>query len=92
LHSASETQNPFEEHLTDVLSGTHEDEGFGEIGAWKKIKLKIFGKVYMGNKKRSGWNNSLSFYAFRCLLHGVQFSYPTGYYEKLICPECVSNM
>ena len=57
----------------------------------KKIKLKLFGKVYVGDIQLSGWKSSQPFYAFKCPVHGINYNYPSGWKKVLKCPKCLSD-
>ena len=91
MHRTAEILDSFEaeSHTSIILGDLENEDVFLELGAWKKALLRIFGKLYVGDRQLDGWKSSLSFYAFRCPLHGIKFSYPTGWKKKLICPECI---
>jgi hypothetical protein len=60
-----------------------------ELGLIQRIKLRLFGRVNVGDRMEEGWISSLPFFAFRCKTHGLQFGYLTGFAKLLICPECL---
>jgi len=57
----------------------------------QRFGLLLTGKVFMGNRKLSGWKDNLPFYAFRCPKHGIVEDYPHGYNDRLDCPECIKE-
>jgi len=54
----------------------------------QRIRLALFGKVFVGYKHRKGWRYSLAFYTFRCYKHGLVEDYLHGYSYRLHCPIC----
>ena len=59
-----------------------------DFGFFKRIKLRLFGSIYVGERRERGWISTLPSYVFECKEHGLQFGYPTGYSKRLLCPEC----
>lgn len=57
----------------------------------QKIKLRIFGHVYLEHRHLPGWSGPLPFYAFKCSKHGIVENYPYGRKEKLHCPVCLNE-
>lgn len=61
----------------------------------QRIKLRLFGFVYVGDRMEKGWSNTLPYYAFRCNNHGIQYGYPVGFAKSLFdsgvyfCPRQV---
>ncbi len=55
----------------------------------QRIKLRLNGKVYVGDHREEGWKTNLPVFAFRCRKHGLQLGYPSGYAQLLLCPECI---
>ena len=58
------------------------------FGFWKRVRLRLFGKVYLKMKRRPGWEHYLPFYIVKCPVHGLIETYPHGYDELLKCSEC----
>lgn len=58
----------------------------------QKFLLRISGKIKIGSEKKVGWSSPLPLYAFICHKHGIQITYPNGWRETLICPECISEV
>jgi hypothetical protein len=54
----------------------------------QRVRLWLFGCVYMGHRTRVGWKGSLPFYAFKCEKHSVVENYPQGFDGYLDCPVC----
>ena len=62
-----------------------------DIGAWKKLKLRIFGYVYLRQEKRTGWKGYLPIYLVVCRKHGYYEDYPHGYNQRFNCPKCLEE-
>lgn len=75
--------------LNDSFTSIHEEKIL-KMGPLQKLKLKVFGKIYIGKKQLPGWKAPLPFYIFKCPTHGLQMSYPNGWNRLLICPKCIS--
>lgn len=56
-----------------------------------KIRLRLFGSVYIGHRTLPGWKDSQPFYLFMCPTHGLKESYPSGYNKILQCDECLED-
>ncbi len=54
----------------------------------ERIRLKITGRVYIGDRKHDGWKKALPHYLVHCARHGLYLSYPQGWHDRLDCPEC----
>ena len=54
----------------------------------QRFKLRLYGYVYIGHRTRTGWNDPLPFFAFRCPVHGLVEDYPHGNSDRLDCPRC----
>jgi len=57
----------------------------------ERLKMQLSGYVYTGHKTRDGWRGSLPFYRFECPVHGLVENYPSGYEQRLECPECLKE-
>ena len=55
----------------------------------QKIKLRFLGIVYVGDHMEEGWRSTIPFYAFNCKQHGLQYGYPIGHSNLMLCPECM---
>ena len=58
------------------------------MNLWRRLKLRLGGYVYLGERQEAGHRNPVPFYAFRCPVHGVVESHPHGYDGRLECPMC----
>ena len=54
------------------------------ISLISRVKLKLKGSLYVGEKGKSG----IPYYLFECPHHGLVESYPQGYHKRLECPLC----
>ena len=54
----------------------------------KRIRFRIFGRVYLEHRQHEGWSGSNPFYLVNCPEHGPYEDYPHGYREELRCPKC----
>jgi len=52
-----------------------------ELTRTQRLKLAIFGVVYLENRKLEGWTGENPFYAFKCKKHGTVEDYPHGWYN-----------
>lgn len=78
--------------LGSRLSGVYEVENTKiKLSFVQRVKLRIFGKVYIGKRKKEGWSDYLPFYVFRCPTHNLVEDYPHGLYDLLKCPRCFKN-
>ena len=57
----------------------------------QRLRLRIFGSVYVEHRKKNSWNKALPHYLAKCKKHGYFIDYPHGRYEKLVCPECLEE-
>jgi len=55
------------------------------LSLFKRIQLRVFGYVRVGEISKSGWRGFLPLYAFNCPKHGLVENYPMGYEERLLC-------
>lgn len=55
----------------------------------KRLRIRLFGRVYMGHRTREGWGGYLPFYRVRCKKHGLFEDYPHGSDRSLVCPVCL---
>ena len=53
-----------------------------------RVKIKLFGSIYIGHFSKPGWNGSLPFFMFKCEKHGIVTNYPMGFEATLRCPHC----
>jgi len=78
-----------------------------ELTRTQRLKLALFGKVYLEERTRPTWSGYLPFYAFHCPKHGIVEDYPHGYYNpfkggipvkfkevtsSLSCPLCAEEL
>jgi len=69
------------------------DEHFGmkevELTLIQRLKLRVFGSLFLFKAAKEGWRGKLPFYLAKCRKHSIFFiDYPHGYDEALICPLC----
>jgi len=57
----------------------------------KRIRLRIFGRVYLEHRTRPGWSGALPFYRVNCPIHGLYEDYPHGWEGELRGPDCWSD-
>ena len=58
------------------------------MNLWQRLKLRLSGYVYVGDRQREGWKGPLPHYAFNCPNHGLVENYPHGHSQRLECPRC----
>ena len=58
------------------------------MNLWKRIKMYLFGYVYIGDRIENGWKGPLPFYQFRCPIHGLVEDYLHRHEQELSCPLC----
>jgi len=68
-----------------------DDIYFVKVGFWKKLKLKLFGRVYIGHIERPEWRAPLPIYLLKCGEHGYYVDYPHGYTQYFECPRCLQE-
>ena len=57
-----------------------------------RLKLRLMGHVYIGNKIEEGWKEAIPCYIFKCPKHGLVVSQVRGYNQYLECPECLKEL
>lgn len=62
-----------------------------ELSFTQKLRLKLFGHVSVGYRIEEDWSEPIMHYAFKCPVHGIVVSYPSGYKQRLLCPLCLEN-
>jgi hypothetical protein len=58
-----------------------------KLGFIDSIKFKLSGYVKVGSVSRG--EHRLDAYLFKCDVHGLQVTIPSGHYELLLCPACM---
>ena len=58
----------------------------------QRIKLGLFGKALLGYFEKSLGEEQVTYYAFKCPIHGIQMDYPHGHDNTLTCPECFKQV
>jgi hypothetical protein len=58
-----------------------------KIGFIDSISFKLQGYIKVGCIKRG--EHYLDAYLFKCDVHGLQVTTPSGHYELLLCPTCI---
>ena len=53
-----------------------------------RVRLRLYGRVFIGMKTRPGWRSSAPHYIVKCPAHGLVETYSQGWKELLICREC----
>jgi len=62
------------------------------MSPWRKLWLRIFGKVNTGfTIKGPEWRSGLPLYALKCDKHGIVQDYPHGVAKSLSCPKCLEE-
>jgi len=63
-----------------------------KVGLWKRLKLRLFGRTYIGHIKRPEWKAPLPIYLLKCKKHGIYYvDYPHGYRGYFTCPRCLEG-
>ena len=57
-----------------------------------RLKLRLTGYVYIGDRMEEGWKDALPCYIFKCHKHGLVVSHVRGYNQYLECPECLKEL
>ena len=88
LHSdsAAELSHPLTPSFFGKEWGGRDEER--KLSPLKRLILFLIGQVCVGRWIRPGWSDPLSFYAFKCPVHGIVEDYPHGYVYRLDCPMC----
>jgi hypothetical protein len=82
-------QKHTETPIQDTQSNVQLPFDYSGLSFSQRIKLRLNGRVQVGDNMEQGWKTSLPVYAFRCKKHGLQLSYACGYAQLLLCPECI---
>jgi len=59
-----------------------------ELPLGKRIRFRIFGRVYLEHRQHEDWSGPMPFYLVNCPEHGPYEDYPHGK-GKLRCPKCM---
>jgi len=59
-----------------------------ELTRTQRLKLALFGVVYLDDRIKEGWTAPFPFYAFKCPKHGIVESRQYGFKKYLRCPKC----
>lgn len=62
-----------------------------KLSLWTRLRIRLFGPMYLHHRMLEGWTGYLPFYLCRCLRHGFYESYPSGYEGVLHCPMCLTH-
>lgn len=78
-----------------------------ELTRIQRLRLALFGRVYLDDRKLEGGRGYLPFYAFNCSKHGLVEDYPHNFYSpfygggipvklngvlsRLKCPRCAEE-
>jgi len=62
-----------------------------DLNLLQRLKLRLSGYVYVGDRQREGWKGPIPFYAFMCPIHGLVEDYPHYHSQWLECPECIEE-
>ena len=73
--SEANTLDEIDTTMSDFQNGQEYQKHTLKLNPLRKIILKLFGRVYVGDYTQDGWQESLPLYAFKCKEHGVQISY-----------------
>jgi hypothetical protein len=55
------------------------------LSMWQRIKLAVLGEVKVGMMR------GRDLYVFNCRTHGLQLTYPHGYYGLVSCDKCLKE-
>jgi hypothetical protein len=58
----------------------------------ERLRLAVFGRVYLRHDAKPGWRGKLPFYIVRCPQHGYFLDYPHGWKEHFYCPLCMEEL
>lgn len=56
----------------------------------KRIRLRIFGQVYLEHRRPEGGSEPEPFYLSSCPEHGPYETFPQGFEGRIRCPRCSS--
>lgn len=62
-----------------------------KIGLINRLRIRIFGWVYIEHRRKEWWSGGLPYYMARCKKHGFFEDTPHGYADYLMCPECLKD-
>ena len=82
-------QEQSDSSILDTRSDVQKSLFSVELSFVQRIKLRLFGNVYVGDRLEERWNSSIPCYAFMCKEHGLQIGYAVGYANLLLCPKCM---
>jgi hypothetical protein len=57
---------------------------------WTKLKVRVLGRAFAGYWFRE-YNRYLRMYWAKCGTHGYFLDYPSGWHDRLDCPECLKR-
>jgi len=57
----------------------------------ERIRLRIMGRVYIGDRIRDDWKKALPHFLARCKKHGLYLDYGHGWKLEIECPACLFN-
>lgn len=92
MHQTKDLNKEFFEISDEQVKEPEKELEKNDYTPIQKFFLRMFGKIYVGMKKESGWSSPLPIYAFICPKHGVQTAYPNGWNKTLHCPKCISEL
>ena len=55
-----------------------------------RLKIRLQGNLYLGDKVEEGWKEPVPLYMFKCPIHGYVESTVHGR-ARLECPECLKE-
>lgn len=55
----------------------------------QKLRIHLFGRIKINNRRDPEWSGSLTQYAFCCPRHGIVTSVVKGWKKRIDCPECL---
>lgn len=61
------------------------------LSLWQRLRLRLFGCVYLRHERRKGWSGPLPIYLIKCTKHGLFEDYPHGYSGRFDCPKCLKE-
>jgi hypothetical protein len=61
------------------------------LNIFEKIMLRLTGSVFLASLELEGLRGKIPLYLFKCIKHGYQINYPSGYRSHLICLQCINE-
>lgn len=79
-----------EEEIVELMHEEKPQYSLFKLSFLDSISFKLFGYTKLGILSR-GLSDKLEVYLFKCNKHGVQIATPSGWSNRLICSNCLSE-